>query len=311
VSVLDDIRTSCAAVSERATLVRIDEARLAAYAAELDLSLAVATAPVDDPSRIALDDPADTVAHVLGLDAVNFGSGWFPVLRKRDGMSGYFTIATAWREHCEREGAPTADWLASATTERCAAIFGQDVDGEAAELMALFAESWRQTGALLLECYDGSALALVEGAHRSAARLVELLRAAPLWDDRRRYGDLDVPFYKRAQIASVDLAATGVASFDDLGDLTIFADNLVPHVLRVDGVLVLDADLAAHIDSGALLVEGSPEEIELRASAVHAVELLAPRTGKSAADLDNLLWNRGQGERYKAVPRPRCRTTSY
>ncbi|HYD11035.1 MAG TPA: queuosine salvage family protein [Acidimicrobiales bacterium] len=308
-STLDDIRAACAVVADRATRVRIDERRLDEYAGELDLRLAVATAQVDDPSRIPFDDVEATTAHVIALDAVNFGSGWFPVLRKRDGLSGYFTIATSWREHCERHGPPTAEWLAGATTERCAEIFGQD--GEALELMALFAESWRQTGELLLDRYDGSFRALVDAADRSAATLLDLLRVAPRWDDRRRYGDLDVPFHKRAQITSVDLAAAGAAAFDDLDDLTIFADNLVPHVLRVDRVLRLDDELADHIDRGELLVEGSDDEVELRATAVHAVELLATRTGKTAADLDNLLWNRGQGAAYKSVPRPRCRTSSY
>ena len=51
----------------------------------------------------------------------------------------------------------------------------------------------------------------------------------------------DVGFWKRAQIAANDLALAGVAEFDDLDELTIFADNVVPHVLRVDGVLVYDA----------------------------------------------------------------------
>ena len=51
----------------------------------------------------------------------------------------------------------------------------------------------------------------------------------------------DVGFWKRAQIVPNDLALAGVASFSDLDRLTIFADNLVPHVLRVDGVLRYDA----------------------------------------------------------------------
>ena len=42
----------------------------------------------------------------------------------------------------------------------------------------------------------------------------------------------DHGFYKRAQIVASDLALAGVAEFDDLDRLTIFADNLVPHVLR-------------------------------------------------------------------------------
>ena len=62
--------------------------------------------------------------------------------------------------------------------------------------------------------------------------------------------------------------------FHDLDRLTIFADNLVPHVLRCDGVLVYDARLAAHIDAGRELRPG-PQEREIRACAVHACELLA------------------------------------
>ena len=39
--------------------------------------------------------PGDIAAYWLTLDAINFGSGWFPTLRKRDGLSGYNTIASA------------------------------------------------------------------------------------------------------------------------------------------------------------------------------------------------------------------------
>ena len=60
----------------------------------------------------------------------------------------------------------------------------------------------------------------------------------------------DRGFYKRAQIVPSDLASAGVARFKDLDRLTIFADNLVPHVLRCDGVLRYDERLAAHIDAG-------------------------------------------------------------
>ena len=42
---------------------------------------------------------------MLTLNAINFGSGWFPVLRKRAGTSGYLTVATRLRERFERAGA--------------------------------------------------------------------------------------------------------------------------------------------------------------------------------------------------------------
>jgi hypothetical protein len=310
VALFDEIRERCRVVAAGGAWVRIDLDRLAGYAEELRPLL---DAPVDDdPGRMRLGSVDDTVAFVVALDAVNFGSGWFPVLRKRPGMSGYHTVAAALREH----GAPTAGWLAGVGTAECCELFGQDPAEPAAELMARFAEAWNQLGRLLLDRYDGQAVHLVEAAGGSAEQLVGLLRAAPHFDDRRTWRGLDVPFYKRAQITAADLHAAlggeGPGRFGDLDRLTIFADNLVPHVLRLDGVLELDPALVASIDAGELVPEGGEAEVELRACAVDAVERLVPLLpGTTPAALDTVLWNRGGGERYKAVPRHRTRTVSY
>ena len=42
--------------------------------------------------------------YMLTLDAINFGSGWFPTLRKRPGCSGYFTVAWALADHFRCDG---------------------------------------------------------------------------------------------------------------------------------------------------------------------------------------------------------------
>jgi hypothetical protein len=123
-----------------------------------------------------------------------------------------------------------------------------------------------------------------------------------MWNDRG--------FYKRAQILANDLQLGGVATFSDLDDATIFADNLVPHVLRCDGVLVYDPALAAHIDA-ELVLTSAEQEREIRASAVHACTLIAARLGVPERVLDMWLWNRGQDPRYKARPRHRARTVFY
>ena len=123
-----------------------------------------------------------------------------------------------------------------------------------------------------------------------------------------------MPFYKRAQLMAADLwvafGGRGPGRFHDLERLTIFADNLVPHVLRVDGVLRYERRLAERIDAGELLPPGE-EEREIRACAVHACELIAARLGIPARDLDVMLWDRGQQPRYKARPRHRTRTVFY
>jgi len=135
-------------------------------------------------------------------------------------------------------------------------------------------------------------------AERLAARLFE---GMAMWRD---------PLAKRAQLAASDLVLAGVAEFADLGALTIFADNLVPHVLRLDGALVVDPALEHHLDAGRWL-EAGRQELELRAAAVVAGERLARHLGVTERDLDGMLWQRGQARRYADPPAHRCRTTAY
>jgi len=139
-------------------------------------------------------------------------------------------------------------------------------------------------------------------AEGSAERLATMVAAMPFF--------ADVGFFKRAQILPHDMELAGVESFSDLDRLTIFADNLVPHVLRVDGVLRYEEGLAARIDAGELLEPGR-EEREIRACAVHACELISQRIGVAPRTLDGWLWNRGQAPEYKAIPRHRTRTVFY
>jgi hypothetical protein len=315
----DLIRERCAWVADRATQVHIDPERLAAYAATLPVDSLESNQ--DDPGRVALGDPESTASFVVSLDAVNFGSGWFPTLRKRPGMSGYHTIATGLREHVEATGPLTAERLTSLDRAACCEIFGQaDDDSPAAELMELFASAFNDLGAFLIERYDGSFLNLIDDAQHSAEALVSILGEMPVFHDVSEYHGVDVPFYKRAQITSLDLANAfdhaGPGRFDDLDRLTMFADNLVPHVLRVEGVLRYEPELAARIEAEELIPPGTPDEIEIRACGVHAVELIrADLTEQghqvTSAQLDTYLWNAGAANRYKAIPRHRTRTVCY
>jgi hypothetical protein len=314
-----DIRAACAEVARRARFVSIDPVRLEILAGSL---ADAGQTPVPlDPAHHHLGHPADTLAFVITLDAVNFGSGWFPHLRKRAGRSGYFTIAGALRERFEREGPLNAELLSVASPALCGSIFGQDLAvPEVAELMAHFARAWRDLGAQLLERASGDFALLVEAAGGRAESLVGELTRMPLYRDESRYEGLRVPFYKRAQITVADLAAAfegrGPGAFSDLDALTIFADNLVPHVLRMEGVLRYDAELLARIEVGTLIEPGSPEEVEIRACALHAVErmckiLRSRGRAVTAHRLDHVLWSRGQTPPMKAVPRHRTRSVFY
>jgi Potential Queuosine, Q, salvage protein family len=290
VTLLDEVRESCRALTLSARHVSID----------LDAapSLQAATPASLDPERHYLEgETADVAAYLLALDAINFGSGWFPTLRKRPGCSGYFTVAWALADRFREHGTWSNAELRALDRSDVASTLKQD---EAHPLMTLYAEALRDLGRFL---GARGALDLVAEADASAERLAtQLARGMRFFDDRG--------FYKRAQITANDLALAGVAEFDDLDRLTIFADNLVPHVLRVDGVLRYEPELAAHIDAGKLLPAG-PAEREIRACAVHACELLSQRTGIAPRMLDVTLWNRGQAPEYKAIPRHRTRSVFY
>ena len=312
--VFERIRAAAARVADRAVTVRIDHDRLARLAG----ALAPEPTPLL-PEEVPSGDGAAMATEVVVWNAVNFGSGWFPDLRKRRGLSGARTLAEALADHVARAGPPTAAWLAEVDAATCAETFGQPHPGPVDDLLELFARAWNDLGALLLDRYDGSAATLVAEADGSAAALVTTLGGMPLAADVTSYGDgadaFEVPFYKRAQITVSHLVRAfdgrGLGAFSDAHRLTAFADNLVPHVLRMAGVLVYDRGLAARIDGGDLLRPGSPEEVEIRACALHAVELLAEARGLAPADVDHDLWQRGQDPAIKAVPRHRCRCSWY
>ncbi len=304
-TLVDEIRHGCAWVAERATHVTIAQHRIAAYAASLP------GPPAPDPDDELVAGPTELrAAFQLTLDAINFGSGWFPTLRKRDGRSGYWTVALGLRDRFAAHGAWSAEDLRGLAAAQIAAALGQDPGHE---LMALFARSLNDLGAHIADEHGGCFLAVGHGAGGSAVALAERLASWDSFADVSPYEGRTIPFYKRAQIAASDLHHAGVADFGaDLHRLTLFADNLVPHALRLDGILHLDAGLVDRIDAEQLIEHDSPEEVELRACAVHAVELIVrERPDLTAQQVDHLLWRKGGRARYKAVPRPRCRCTAY
>ena len=281
-----EVRRHCREIAESSELVRIDLDRLGDIEPGPPAEL--------DRERHYLDGPPEDVAtYILTLDSINFGSGWFPTLRKRPGCSGYYTIAWALADRFRAHGPWSNDELRTLSPDAVAHTLEQD---RGHELMLLYAQALNQLGDWL---GDRRALDVVGP---SAETLAEHLIEMPFFDDKG--------FWKRAQITANDLALAGVATFPDLDELTIFADNLVPHVLRVDGVLHYDPQLADRIDRGDLLEPGGAER-EIRAAAVHACELIAPQLGVPPRILDTWLWDRGQEPRYKAVPRHRTRCVWY
>jgi hypothetical protein len=284
VSLPEEVRAACAWVAERAQLVRIDEEKLGSYAAGLEGAGGL------DPEAESAAEPEAAAAFAICMNAINFGSGWWPTIRKRPDHSGYATMAAGLRERFDAAGPWSPEELQGLDAAEVAGVLGQD---HAHPLMGQFAVALQDVGQHLASAFGGRYLGVAEAAD-SVPALAGVLAAWHSFADCSTYEGRPVPFYKRAQLAAADLHRAGVAPLPGVERLTAFADNLVPHVLRVDGVLRLDPALTGKLEAEELLVHGSPEEVELRAVAVHAVELLAAATTLTPAVIDGALWNRGR-----------------
>jgi len=267
----------------------------------------------------------DRVFYLLVLDSLNFcfwpapGKAKWKIDCKSEKLSGYYALATALKKALE-SGIPftKADYLAELSLGKLKQILGGR--GEL-QLLQDRVKILNELGQLLLEEYSGEATRLVESAGMSAVKLVRLLvEKLSSFQDVAQYLGHTVFFYKRAQIFAADLfgAFDGRewGSFNDMDRLTAFADYKLPQVLRHVGILRYAQALAQKVDQKMLLTSGSPDEVEIRANTIWAVELMRQQLEQTggrlqAFEIDWILWDMGQDLAFKARPYHRTVTIFY
>ncbi|MGD2125800.1 MAG: queuosine salvage family protein [Desulfobacteraceae bacterium] len=267
----------------------------------------------------------ETVAYLLVLDTINFcfwpapGKAKWKIQYESGWLSGYYALSAALKEALE-SGIPLTnpEYLVSLSLDQLKDVLGGD--GEL-QLVGPRVENLRELGRVLLEEFEGKAHHLVAGAGRSAVRLARLLAEKLLsFRDVAEYQGHKVYFYKRAQILAADLYGAfdgqGWGRFTDMEELTAFADYKLPQVLRHVGILHYGNDLADKVDRKLYLEAGGPEEVEIRATTIWAVELIRQeltKLGKNlkAFEVDWILWNLGQKEVFKERPYHRTVTIFY
>src|SRR5829696_478532 len=135
----DEVRRTAREIAEGASFVSIDLNALG--------GLDPGPPPELDADRHYLEGAPEQGAHyMLVLDSINFGSGWFPTLRKRPGMSGYFTVASSLTDFWRSEGGWDSGELRALSAEDVATVLDQDAGHE---LMTLYAEALRDLGHFL------------------------------------------------------------------------------------------------------------------------------------------------------------------
>jgi hypothetical protein len=299
--------------------VRIREDRLKAYAMSLPPHQPDNT--LDRDHHYMTDDPEALAASFMILDAVNFGSGYADALVAEGWTlldnSIYFTVSTALKRHFDAHGPFTARDLQALSENDFMGLLNLPRDGAAARAAAaLYTPSVNELGTFIADEYSGRFQGLIESSGGLAASFVQRLGGLSGFHDIHYYQGRRIRIFKRAQHMAAALHGMferiGQPLFSDIGRLTIFADNAIPHVLRTDGILEYAPALAARIDSGEFIPSGSDEEIELRCCAAEAMERMAALKGLKAVEMDYTLWHRSvEDPRYRQGLPHRTETRFY
>ncbi|MBI2916518.1 MAG: hypothetical protein HYY01_00865 [Chloroflexi bacterium] len=291
-------------VVENASSVSIVPARVAEYCRHLRAT--GAQPPAWEPNYHFDDGSPRTLDYLLVLDSVNFcfwADNPWQVEYRGSTLSGYWALAAALTRALE-EGTPLLDtaFLAEMDEAHLAHILrGQ---GQ----IPLFRERLhilREVGRGLARQPDLSGFVrAVEQAQGSGVALAQaVVEAFPSFRDVASYQGREVRFHKRAQILVADIygcfQGKRWGAFSDLDLLTCFADYKLPQVLRYLGILKYSPELARKVANKVILEPGSPEEVEIRAATIWAVEYLRECLEDSGAawhsfELDWLLWQEGQ-----------------
>lgn len=271
------------------------------------------------------DGTEATLRWIFVLDVLNFcfwpDRGQTPWTVSYDGQdySGYWGLAASLRRALDSGFPITAPtYLAELPKADLAEIFSGR--GE----IPLFDQrlsNLREAGRVLLSRWRGDIVNLLEEARGSAVETVQLVAGSfDSFRDEADYHDHRVLLWKRAQLFVADVHAAfsgqGWGKFDDIDELTAFADYKLPQVLREMGILSYQPELAEIVDLMQLLTVGGEEEIEIRAITIWAVERLKKVFGSlgkavTSASIDQWLWQLGQFDAFRNRPYHRCRTIFY
>ncbi len=271
------------------------------------------------------DGTAETVRWIFVLDVLNHcfwpdpGQPTWSISYRGERLSGYWGLAACLKRAMDSSLPLTrADFLETVSPEVLARIFS----GEgAAPLLRERLANLHEAGRVLRTRWQGDIIHLLEAAQGSAVRTVQLVVGSfPSFRDEAIYDDCRLYFWKRAQIFASDVhhAFSGQdwGAFDDISQLTAFADYKLPQVLRALGIISYREDLQERVDGLVYLEPGGQEEVEIRATTLHAVEtirhhLTAPGSRISSAQIDHWLWQLGQLEPFRKKPYHRCRSIYY
>jgi len=204
------------------------------------------------------------------------------------------------------EGYPLleGDYLKDVTKEEAAHIFRGNFE---IPMLGERVNIFREVGEVLCDKYDGHFYNLVRASNHKlfddGDGLIErLVSDFKSFDDSVRVDGHHAKFYKRAQLAPGMLYGrfrnNEAFKVEDIDKLSAFADYVLPKSLRDVGVIEYEDSLAQRVDKQVLIPAKSREEMEIRASTIHACRDIQEKMNSMLGDgkvnalhIDYKLWS--------------------
>lgn len=259
------------------------------------------------------ENSKDTIDFGMITNAINFAFTEFQEPHRKFevrqlGMdfnwSGAFAMI-----YCIKRAMPKifdAKYLANMNVKEAKEIF----KGETIEIPMLKerVEIFQEVGTVLNEKYKGHFYNLVEDSNYHAFKdgngvVEKLVKDFPSYNDTANYKGKEVKFYKRAQLAVgmlyARLRGTGLFDIKGIGDLTVYADYVLPVSLTQLGIMKKTEGLENKIQNWVEIEKDNLEELEIRAHTIYGADLLIKEVNKyrpedkkiNALHIDYKLWS--------------------
>uniref|UniRef100_A0A8D8JUU3 Queuosine 5'-phosphate N-glycosylase/hydrolase n=1 Tax=Culex pipiens TaxID=7175 RepID=A0A8D8JUU3_CULPI len=216
------------------------------------------------------------------IDTLNF-CFWTPgdaTKWKVEQQTGYFSLCAA-VNRALKEGIDITNpiYYSNITLADLENILRSDDGQTKAPLLEERVRCLHEVGKILIEKYDANFENCIKSCNQSAKALLKLIvDEFPCYRDEAIYNGQKVSIYKRAQILVGDLWACyrgeGLGMFNDITEITMFADYRVPQVLVHFKTMEYTDDLMKALKSDKLMENGCTEEVEIRGASIYIVERL-------------------------------------
>jgi hypothetical protein len=179
-------------------------------------------------------------------------------------------------------GTPILDgkFLAQATRPELKRIFAGNIE---LPMLDEKLHVWRQVGTVLAEKYNGRFHNFVKSCpprlYDNGAGIIDrMVKEFPRFNDVSQYDGATIKFYKLPQLGTwfvySALRKGNQFPLEDVGQMTAFADYIIPVALRLLGIVSYSAELEQVINTYQMIPRDSRQEVEIRAHCIYATALL-------------------------------------